>query len=297
MNIEQIKLFIQVTELGSFKKAAEQNYISQRAVSQQMKKLEDELNAQLFFRGHNSIKLTTAGKFFKERCVTIVELLDDTSGKIRSISLKNELLLSIGYFSPFDTVLIRNLLTNLPNNIESSITEEGPEHILSDLLMDKLDCGILMDNYGYKVNFSKKKLKAITIHKDQMVIGVGKQLFNKMGKDFLLANLQDLPVIYYNNEESSYLKDSFLASLDPKLKFSYVDRTTSYEQMQLLVSLGKAISFYPQELITKLSNPTEQITYILPKDYQNKKFQFKLIYKKDNHNPALAKLIKQVTQK
>jgi cytochrome b561 len=30
---------------------------------------------------------------------------------------------------------------------------------------------------------------------------------------------------------------------------------------------------------------------------QNKKFQFKLIYKKDNHNPALAKLIKQVTQK
>ena len=90
MNIDQIKLFIQVTELGSFKKVAEQNYISQRAVSQQMKKLEDELGAQLFIRGHNSITLTPAGKFFRERCVTITELLDDTSSKVRDISLDTQ---------------------------------------------------------------------------------------------------------------------------------------------------------------------------------------------------------------
>ncbi|MGN1283645.1 MAG: LysR family transcriptional regulator [Limosilactobacillus sp.] len=292
MNIDQIKLFIQVAELGSFKKAAEQNYTSQRAVSQQMKKLEDELNAQLFIRGHNSIQLTPAGKFFNKRCITITELLDDTSRMARSISLKDESLLSIGYFSPFDTVLIRDFMAKLPTIVQSSITEEGPEHILADLLLDKLDCGILMDNYGYKVDFKKKGLTAVTIHEDQMVIGVSTRLFNRLGKDFRLAALSDLPVIYYNNEESSYLKESFLASLSPKVKFSHVERTTSYEQMQLLVSLGKAISFYPQKLIARLSTPADQITYVLPPDYQDKKFQFKLIFKKTNHNPALRRLIK-----
>ncbi|MGN1279929.1 MAG: LysR substrate-binding domain-containing protein, partial [Limosilactobacillus sp.] len=171
-------------------------------------------------------------------------------------------------------------------------TEEGPEHILADLLLDKLDCGILMDNYGYKVDFKKKGLTAVTIHEDQMVIGVSTRLFNRLGKDFRLAALSDLPVIYYNNEESSYLKESFLASLSPKVKFSHVERTTSYEQMQLLVSLGKAISFYPQKLIARLSTPADQITYVLPPDYQDKKFQFKLIFKKTNHNPALRRLIK-----
>ena len=48
--------------------------------------------------------------------------------------------------------------------------------------------------------------------------------------------------------------------------------------MQLLVSLGQAISFYPQELIRKLSTPADQIAYVLPQDYQNQKFQFKLIF-------------------
>jgi DNA-binding transcriptional LysR family regulator len=294
MNIDQIKLFIQVTELGSFKKVAEQNYISQRAVSQQMKKLEDELGAQLFIRGHNSITLTPAGKFFRERCVTITELLDDTSSKVRNISLDTQSLLTIGYFSPFDTVLIRNFIPMLPATVQYSITEEGPEHILSDLLMDKLDCGMMMDNYGYKIDFDKQRLRAITIHEDQMVIGISKHLLKQLGANPRLADLQALPVIYYNNEESTYLKESFLASLSPKLKFAHVERTTSYEQMQLLVSLGQAISFYPQKLITKLSTSADQIAYVLPQDYQNQKFQFKLIFKKNNHNPALKELLRLI---
>lgn len=291
MNLDQIKLFIQVTELGSFKKVAEENYISQRAVSQQMKKLEEELDTQLFIRGHNSIQLTTAGEFFKERCITITELMDDTNSKLKSIQSTAESLLSIGYFSPFDTVLIRSLVSQLPDQIHYSFTEEGPEHLLSDLVLDKLDCGILMDNYGYSIDFGKKNLQAITLHEDQMVIGISEELFQANEGTIRLQDLQHLPVIYYNNEESSYLRNSFLSSLASKIKFSRIERTISFEQMQLMVSLGEAISFYPQELITKLSNPAEHIKYVLPVDYQDQKFQFKLIFKKSNRNPALAKLI------
>lgn len=292
MNIDQIKLFIQVTELGSFKKVAEQNYISQRAVSQQIRKLENELDTQLFVRGQNSIKLTTAGKFFKERCISIIELIDDTSSKLRNITLATRSLLSIGYFSPFDALLIRPLLLNLPADIHFSITEEGPEHILSDLLLNKLDCGILMDNYGYKMNFEKMGLKAITIHSDQMAIGISEHLLAKLGPNPQLEALKNIPVIYYSNEESSYLKDSFIASLGSQFKFNHVERTTSYEQMQLLVSLSEAISFYPQGLIKLLNNPNEHIRYILPADYQGREFQFKLIFKKNNQNSALKKLIR-----
>lgn len=38
MNIQAMKLFLQVVEWGSFQKVADQNFISQRAVSQQIKK-------------------------------------------------------------------------------------------------------------------------------------------------------------------------------------------------------------------------------------------------------------------
>ncbi len=296
MNINQIRLFIQVTELGSFQKVAEQNYISQRAVSQQMHKLEDELDTQLFIRGHNSISLTTAGKFFKERCITIAELMEDTSSKLRKINTNTKTLLTIGYFSPFDALLIRPYLLKLPSNTHFSISEEGPEHILSDLLLNKLDCGILMDNYGYKMDFNKMNLKEITIHSDQMLIGISERLLTNPNHELALEDLKNIPVIYYSNEESSYLKDSFLASLGHNLKFTHIERTTSYEQMQLLVSLGEAISFYPQGLIKLLNNPNEHIQYILPKDYRGRKFQFKLIFKKNNTNLSLKKLIKLISK-
>lgn len=43
MNLDQLKVFLTVSELGSFQKVAQANYVSQRAISQQMKRLEDEL--------------------------------------------------------------------------------------------------------------------------------------------------------------------------------------------------------------------------------------------------------------
>lgn len=43
MNLDQLKVFLTVSELGSLQKAAQANYVSQRAISQQMKRLEDEL--------------------------------------------------------------------------------------------------------------------------------------------------------------------------------------------------------------------------------------------------------------
>lgn len=296
MTIEQLKLFLQVTELGSFKKVAEQNYISQRAVSQQIKKLETELACQLFIRGYNNLTLTVAGDFFKQRCVTIINLIDDTSHKLRNITSSTNSLLSIGYFSPFDTFLIRPLLSSLSSSIQTDIIEEAPEHLISDILLNKLDCAILMDNYGSTVNFKQLGLKSITIYHDQMVIGVAKKLLPKLDHPLHLSSFKNLPVIYYNNEESSFLKTSFLASTDPGLNFSHVTRTSSYEQMQLLVSLGKAISFYPRSLISLLSNPSEGIQYIFPDEYEGKYFQFKLVYKK-KVNPALQELIKVATTK
>lgn len=57
-----------------------------------------------------------------------------------------------------------------------------------------------MDNYGYTIDFDKQRLQAITIHEDQMVIGISKQLLSRLDRKPRLADFQYLPVIYYNNE-------------------------------------------------------------------------------------------------
>jgi len=51
MNTEVLKTFCDLVDTGSFSKAAEANYISQSAVSQQLAKLERDLGTQLISRG------------------------------------------------------------------------------------------------------------------------------------------------------------------------------------------------------------------------------------------------------
>src|SRR6478672_2532272 len=62
MEIHQLRYFVAVAEEGSFSNAAEREHISQPSLSQQIQKLEEELNQQLFDRLPREVVLTEAGR-------------------------------------------------------------------------------------------------------------------------------------------------------------------------------------------------------------------------------------------
>lgn len=62
MEIHQLRYFVAVAEEGSFSHAAEREHVSQPSLSQQIHKLEAELNQQLFDRLPRSVVLTEAGR-------------------------------------------------------------------------------------------------------------------------------------------------------------------------------------------------------------------------------------------
>ena len=66
MTLQQMRYFIAVAQNLSFSKAAQQHYVSQTAVSQQIKLLEEELETELFQRTRHSVALTSAGQVFYE---------------------------------------------------------------------------------------------------------------------------------------------------------------------------------------------------------------------------------------
>ena len=66
MKLDVLKTFCGLVETRSFSKAAEANFISQSAVSQQLAKLEREFSTQLISRGGGLVAPTEAGKAFYE---------------------------------------------------------------------------------------------------------------------------------------------------------------------------------------------------------------------------------------
>ena len=87
MDIKQLEYFICAAELLNFTKAAEKFYISQTAISQQIKSLEESLNVQLFVRSNRKVMLTPAGKVFFEKAKIVVNEINDAvdaAGKANS---------------------------------------------------------------------------------------------------------------------------------------------------------------------------------------------------------------------
>ena len=73
MEMHQLRYMVALARTGNFSRAAEQCHVAQPSLSQQIKKLEDELGERLFDRLKRQAKLTAHGEAFLRRAVRILE--------------------------------------------------------------------------------------------------------------------------------------------------------------------------------------------------------------------------------
>lgn len=97
MLFRQMKYFISVVGCSSFTEAAEQCYIFQSAISQQIRSLEKELGVELIHRENRRFTLTPAGEYFYEQSKGILNEVEDIRRETFRIGKDKEMELKIGY--------------------------------------------------------------------------------------------------------------------------------------------------------------------------------------------------------
>lgn len=95
MNARQLKYFLNLCDTLSFVKTAEMNFISQSAVSQQIKNLETEIQAELFNRSKRKVTLTPAGRVFCREARELLVKLNGSIRRTRTAALKSQMDVSI----------------------------------------------------------------------------------------------------------------------------------------------------------------------------------------------------------
>jgi len=83
MEIYQLKLFVDLAEIGNFTKVASHNYITQAAVTLQIRKLENELGVQLFHRTTRTCALLEAGDRLLPYARHILQKTDEANQAVR----------------------------------------------------------------------------------------------------------------------------------------------------------------------------------------------------------------------
>ena len=108
LNMNSLKIFLEVANSNSFLEASNKLYVSQLAISKSMSKLEEDLNVTLFYRANKGISLTPSGEILYNYLKKAEDLLLTCQRELTSINDIEESSLVIGVQSH----IVRNYLMN-----------------------------------------------------------------------------------------------------------------------------------------------------------------------------------------
>lgn len=142
MDINQIKCVDMIARCGNFSKAAEHLYITQPTLSQQIRRLEEELGFVLFDRTTRSVSLTEKGKIYLQHAAGVlsaynhlldeVEQLRDSTG----CNLQVGVLPTFAHLNLLDTI---NQFQVLQENVSVNLQIYNSSALLDLLLSNQLD--------------------------------------------------------------------------------------------------------------------------------------------------------------
>lgn len=140
--LNQVRYFQAVVRLGSFTEAAEECHISQSAISQQIKALEQELGFQLIDRMNRKFVLTPAGEHFYKKSLILVADYDRLVQDAVRISRKDHAELRIGYLKSYAGLAIQDAVAHFSQkypDVSVFIISGSHEDLYDALRTEKMD--------------------------------------------------------------------------------------------------------------------------------------------------------------
>ena len=146
MHIETLKVFCDVVETRSFSTAASQNFVTQSAVSQQIRALETKYECRLIERTRGAVQVTPAGEVVYQASKEIVQRYLEMEGGLQSMNnrvggtLRIATVYSVGLYEL--TSPLRRFLRAYPQ-VKVHLDYSRSSKIQEDVLRGSIDFGIL----------------------------------------------------------------------------------------------------------------------------------------------------------
>ena len=140
--LKQLRYFQLVVRLNSFSAAAEENFISQSAISQQVQALERELGFPLLERKNRSFTLTPAGKYFYQKSLILTADYERMCSEAAKIAHGDQTNLRIGYLRCYTGAEFRRalaLFSEKHTDVEMSVIYSNHEELYGLLRTGKAD--------------------------------------------------------------------------------------------------------------------------------------------------------------
>lgn len=160
MELRQLRYFVAIVDHGSLSRAARVLHIAQPALTQQIKQLEDELDAQLLHRSAQGVMATDAGKTFYEHAQAILKQVGDAKSAVGQSTHNPTGTVALGIPQSASGVLALPLLTAIRAKypeISLQLTEELTGNLIEQLKTGRINLAVLFDD-GQLTSFAARPL-------------------------------------------------------------------------------------------------------------------------------------------
>lgn len=247
MDIRQFEMFQAIVDTGSFTRAGEKLYVSQSAISRQIKILEEELGDQVFKRIHRKIYLTPTGevllhytrKIFNEIRLMTSEISDLTHLRRGYLRLAGGMSICT-YLFP---ALVKEYQQRYPN-VELTIATGTNDEILRLLKTNQVDLALL------SLPFQDEDLEIHPALTEEMVLVMEKQHPLSTRDRITFKDLTPYTFIHFEKGSNTRkLLDEIFQ--EEKIHFSNNMELENVEITKPLVEIGLGISIIPYPAVVK----------------------------------------------
>lgn len=148
MELRQLKYFVRIVELGSLSRAAEALYVAQPALSQQISRLEADLEVKLLTRSVRGVTPTEAGAVFYQNAQVVLRQIERIRENVRHAAGHPQGKVSIGMPTSVAYLLAAPLMLAVKNrypDIHLQITESLSGHLEELVANGRIEMSILFE--------------------------------------------------------------------------------------------------------------------------------------------------------
>lgn len=238
VDLELYKVFYVVAKNKHMTRASEELHISQPAISQSIKKLEDQLGGTLFLRSNKGMELTEEGKMFYEYVKGALELIGNAENEFTSFKDLSKGEIKVGCSTTLTKLILMDALENFHKdypNININIVNGLTGNLINDLKLGNLDFVIFNESNVKENNLYLEKIKEL---KQGFVYNP--DYYTDNVKTF--SDLNKLPLILQNGESNSRKLLDYIA-LQKHVKLIPRMEVVSQELISEFANIGLGIGF------------------------------------------------------
>lgn len=288
MHLNQLKYFVAIAACRSFTRAAELQHLTQTALTQQIRALENELALELFNRQKRPVELTPAGKVFFQEAKAILARVDEAVNRAREASSGAVGTIRIGYEKGYERSELSARLQAFHKaypNVLFTCLREDTDKLAEKLLADELDVIFAWDSTNLRAN---PAIGHSLDMKSQLSVALCTGHPYASRKSLRREDLREETILYMSPSgtsdslgDASYLQLYGKAGYQPKILLKSYD----LESILLMVAAEEGVAIVPSYSVAKLINADNLL--FLPLEGEEEYEEIFMFWKKESHNSAL----------